>query len=95
MALADDIRHARLAVERLLDDFRLSEVAYTIEQRPDGWTVRIECGAGAEWQMVALRVDPVELRASLQEPGVRQKLRREWAPHLQSCSRRDTGASSA
>lgn len=94
MALANDIRNARLAVERLLDDFGLSRVAYTIERRLDGWTVRIECGAGAEWQMIALRADPAELCASLEDPSVREKLRRDWAPHLPSCSRRDTSASS-
>ena len=41
MTLAEDIRTARLAVDRLLDDLRLSEVAYTIEHRTDGWTVLV------------------------------------------------------
>ncbi len=89
MTLAEDIRTARLAVDRLLDDLRLSEVAYTIEHRTDGWTVRIECGTGAEWQMITLRVDPVELRASLDEPSVREKLRGDWMPHLQACTKRE------
>jgi hypothetical protein len=41
------------------------------------------------WQSTALPVDAAELGASLHDAAVRDKLRREWEPHLRACTRRE------
>jgi len=93
MTLANDIRNTRVAVERLLDDIGLRAFAYTVEHKEEGWILRIECGGDGAWQVVTLHVNPAELAASLVDPNVREKLRRDWMPHLQACMKRGTGPS--
>jgi SHS2 domain-containing protein len=89
--LAQDIRNAREAVERLLDEAGLSGFTYTVEPREDGWVLRVECIAEEGWQEAKLPVDLHELIASIGDPGVRAKLRKDWEPHLRACSKRATG----
>ena len=38
--LAQDIRSARIAVERLLDEMGLHAFTYTVEPKEGGWTLR-------------------------------------------------------
>ena len=83
--LAQDIRNARAAVERVLDEMGVRGFVYTVEQKEDGWTLSVECVAGGEWQSARLRVDPAELGASLRDAGIRAKLRTDWEPRLRSC----------
>ena len=86
--LADDIRNAREAVERLLDEMGLNAFTYTVEQKIDGWTLRVECATDEGWQEATLQVDPHELSASMTDADVRAKLRTDWEPHLRSCAKR-------
>ena len=91
MTLAHDIRDAREATDALLDERGLSAYAYTLERKDSGWTLRIECGADEGWQVITLPVEPGELAASLVDATVREKLCREWAPHVSACLKRDSG----
>ncbi len=84
--LAQDIRSARAAVERVLEELGVRGFVYTVEQREAGWVLTIECATDGGWQAVALAVDPAELNASLSDPAVRAKLRADWAPHLRACA---------
>lgn len=84
--LAQDIRSARKAVERVLDELGVRAFVFTVEQKESGWLLSIECAVDGDWQTVALAVDPAELNASLSDPAVRAKLRADWAPHLRACA---------
>jgi hypothetical protein len=84
--LAHDIRNARRAVERVLDELGVRAFVFTVEQKETGWLLSVECATDGGWQRVALAVDPAELSASLNDPAVRAKLCRDWAPHLRSCA---------
>lgn len=86
--LADDIRNARDAVERLLEAMGLNAFTYTVEQKIHGWTLRVECATDAGWQEATLHVDPHELIASMTDAGVRAQLRTNWEPHLRACAKR-------
>ncbi|TAK87459.1 MAG: hypothetical protein EPO20_03905 [Betaproteobacteria bacterium] len=86
--LAQDIRSARAAVERLLDELGVRGFVYTVEQKETGWVLRVECGTEDGWQALALPVDPAELNASLGDPAVRAKLRADWTPHFRACATR-------
>ena len=88
--LAQDIRNTREAVERVLDEVGLSGFTYTVEPKEDGWTLRVECITEEGWQEATLPVDPHELTASINDPGVRAKLRRDWEPHLRACAKHVT-----
>jgi SHS2 domain-containing protein len=90
MPLAQDIRGAREAVERLLDELGLRGFEYIVERREEGWTLRVDCATDEGWQEATLTVDPGELRASLGDPSMRDKLRRNWEPHFRACVRRGT-----
>jgi tRNA nucleotidyltransferase (CCA-adding enzyme) len=88
--LTQDIRTSREAVERLLDGFGLSGFTYTVEPREEGWVVRVGCTTQEGWQDATLPVRPHELTASMTDPAVRERLRREWEPHLRACTRHAT-----
>ena len=88
MPLAEDIRGAREAIERLLDELGLRGFVYTVEHREEGWTLRVDCATGEGLQEATLAVDLDELRASLGDPGMRDKLLRHWEPHFRACARR-------
>jgi hypothetical protein len=86
--LAQDIRSARAAVERVLDELDVRAFVYTVEQKEKGWVLSVECATEDGWRSVALAVDPAELNASLGDPAVRAKLRTAWAAPLQACAMR-------
>lgn len=84
--LAQDIRSARSAVERVLEELGVRAYVYTVEQKEAGWVLSVECATDGGWQRVELAVDPAELRASLSDPAARARLRSDWAPHLRACA---------
>lgn len=84
--LAQDIRSARQAVERLLDELGVRAFVYTVEQKEAGWVLSVECAIDGGWQRLELAVDPAELNASLGDPAVRAKLLADWAPRLRACT---------
>ena len=88
----NEIRAAREAVERILDDCGLRAFVYTVEPKVEGWLLIIDCAADGGWQSITLPVDAAELSASLHDAAVRDKLRREWQPHLRACTRREAEA---
>ena len=83
----NEIRAAREAVERILDDCGLRAFVYTVEPKVEGWLLIIDCAADGGWQSITLPVDAAELSASLADAAVREKLRHEWEPHLRACAR--------
>ncbi len=89
--LAQDIRNAREAVERVFDDLGVRAFAYTVERTEKGWTLSVDCATDGEWQTIAIAVDPAELNASLREEAVRAKLCQEWGPRLRACATPRTG----
>ena len=84
--LAQDIRSAREAVERLLEELGVRAFLYTIEQKEAGWVLSVDCAIDGGWQTTALKVDMAELNASLRDAAVRAKLRADWEPHLRACA---------
>jgi hypothetical protein len=86
MPLAQDIRNARSAVERVLEELGVRAFVFTVEQKETGWVLSVECALDGGWKRVGLAVDPAELSASLRDPAVRAKLRADWAPHLRACA---------
>jgi SHS2 domain-containing protein len=90
-----DIGSAREATERMLDELGLDAFVYTLEAKPAGWGLRIECATDEGWQTVELPVDPVELAASLADARVREDLRTQWGAHLLACVKRPAPADSA
>jgi hypothetical protein len=83
-SFAQDIRSARLAVERVLDEIGLDAYLYTVEPKESGWSLHVECAAEDGWKQVTMPVDRDELRASLHDAHVRGRLRRAWGPHFAS-----------
>jgi hypothetical protein len=77
-----EILDARAAVEQILDECALPAYLFTVEPKSSGWTLTVDCAVGDAWRNVVLPVDSSELRASLHDAGLREKLRREWQPHL-------------
>jgi hypothetical protein len=86
--LALDIRAARTAAERILEELDLGSYVFTVEQQEGAWELSVQCAAGEAWQMVSFAVDPAKLRASLDDPAVRNELRAVWRTHLGPCARR-------
>jgi tRNA nucleotidyltransferase (CCA-adding enzyme) len=84
--LAHDIRSARAAVERLLDEIGLRAYTYTVEPKENGWTVRIECATADGFQQATFAIDPQALGASASDPTVRAKLREAWELRLKACA---------
>ena len=80
--LAQDIRSARMAVERVLDGIDLRAYVYTVGPRERGWTLRLEYPVRRGWRQATLPVDPGELRASLNDARVHRRLCSMWARHL-------------
>ncbi len=83
-----EIRAARAATGRILDELGLGSYAFTVEAKESGWLVSVECAAGDAWQVVSLAVDPAKLGASLDDPRVRQELLAAWRPHLEACAKK-------
>lgn len=83
-SFAQDIRSARLAIEQVLDELGLDAYLYTVEPKESGWSLRVECPADGGWKEVTMPVDRDELRTSLNDASVRQRLRRAWGPHFAS-----------
>lgn len=83
-SLAQDIRSARLAVERVLDEIGLVAYLYTVEPKEEGWSLRVECPVEEGWQEVTLPVDRDELSESLRDGHVRQRLRSRWGSHFRA-----------
>ncbi len=90
-SLAGDIRSTREAAERLLDELGLSGYTYTVEQKEEGWVLRVECDTGDGWQDSEFSVDPHELAASMNDPVVRERLRKAWEPHFRACATHANG----
>jgi hypothetical protein len=86
--LALDIRAARTAAERILEELDLGSYVFTVEAKAGGWELSVQCAAGEAWQVIALPVDPAKLRASLDDPAVRDDLRSAWRTHLEPCAKR-------
>jgi hypothetical protein len=86
--LAQDIRSAREAVERVLEGLGMRAFVYTVERKEERWVLSIDCATEGGWQTVALTVDPAELARSLRDPAVLAKLRADWEPHLRACAGR-------
>ncbi len=87
-SLAQDLVSARKAVEGVLDELALRTFVFTVEDKEGGWVLSVECATDEGWQVIMLPVKAAELRASLDDTGVRAKLRAEWGPHLRACTRR-------
>jgi hypothetical protein len=84
--LAQDIRNARLAVERVLDEMGVRGFVYTVEQKEGGWMLSVECAMDGGWQSASWGVDPAELSASLGDASLREKLRADWETRLRACA---------
>ena len=89
--LAQDIRNAREAVERVFDELGIRAYAYTVERTDVGWRLSVDRATDGEWQTVAIGVDPAELNASLSDAAVRAKLCSEWGARLRACATPRTG----
>src|SRR5512147_50417 len=85
---APDIRSAREAAERMLEELGLDAFVYTVEAKEGGWDLRIDCATDEGWQTAELAVDPAELAASLADARLREALRSRWAAHLGACVKR-------
>jgi hypothetical protein len=83
-----EIRESRAAVEQILDELALRDFMFTIEPREHGWALHVECTTGNGWQTVALPADLAELRASLRDVTVRDRLREAWRGWLAECATR-------
>ena len=79
---AEDIRSARMAVERVLEGIGLRAYVYTVQPRERGWTLRLEYPVYQGWRQATLPVDPGEPRASLDDARVRRRLCSKWARHM-------------
>jgi hypothetical protein len=82
-----DVAEARSAIQRLLEDLGLRAFVFTVEPKELGWQLSIECASGEAWQTISLDVDPQELRASLLDSSVRERLRKRWSERLGGCER--------
>lgn len=87
-SVAREIRGAREAVERLLEELGVRAFVYTLEQKEAGWVLSIECATDGDWRTVALSVDVAQLSASLSDPAMRATLRAAWEPRLRACAGR-------
>jgi hypothetical protein len=70
-----EIREAREAVQRILDDIGLRSFVYTLDPKEGPWQLRIEYTDDGEWQSCTASVDPAQLRASLRDEATRERLR--------------------
>ena len=84
----DDIRAARAATGRILEELGLRSYVFTVEAKESGWLVSVECAAGDAWQVVSLPVDPAKLSASLDDARLRRELVAAWRPHFESCAKK-------
>jgi hypothetical protein len=83
-----EIRESRLAVERILDELALRDFVFTIEPKEHGWALHVECSTEQGWQTVALPADLAELRVSLRDVAVRDRVRESWRGRLEACAKR-------
>jgi hypothetical protein len=75
---AQDIRDSRAAVERILDELGFRGYVFTIEAKEPEWRLHVECQTQEGWQLIELGVEPVQLRASLHDRAIRERLREAW-----------------
>jgi hypothetical protein len=80
-----DIREGKAAVERLLGELGLRDFVFTLEPKESGWQLHLECSTAQGWQTIALPADIAELRASLRDAAVRERLRADWSERLGAC----------
>ena len=80
-----ELRGAKQAVERLLEELGVRAFLYTIEEKNGAWTATIECALDGDWQTRVLPVDPHALAASLRDPELRARLRADWESRLRAC----------
>jgi SHS2 domain-containing protein len=90
--LGQEIADIREGIQRVLEDIGLRAFAFTAEHKEGGWSVHVECDTGAGWQVVTLPVEAAEVRASLRDAAVRDRLRAQWDARLRACARRDPPA---
>ena len=81
-SFAKDMRSARVAVERVLDEIGVDDYVYKVEPKESGWSVHVECAVEDGWKEVDVPVDPDELRASVHDLRIRSRLRKAWQPHF-------------
>ncbi|HMA87947.1 MAG TPA: hypothetical protein VKP89_04305 [Burkholderiales bacterium] len=86
--MTPEIRAARAATGRILEELGLGSYVFTVEAKESGWLVSVECAAGDAWQVVSLPVDPAKLGASLDDPRLRKEILAAWRPHLEACAKR-------
>ena len=80
-----DIREGKAAVERLLGELGLRDFVFTLEPKESGWQLRLECSTAEGWQTIGLPADIADLRASLRDAAVRERLREDWRERLGKC----------
>lgn len=80
--LAQDMRSARVAVERVLEGIGLKAYVYTVQTHERAWTLRLEYPVRHGWRQATLPVDPGELRRSLDDARMHRRLCSMWARHL-------------
>jgi hypothetical protein len=83
-----EIRESRVAIEQILEGLALRDFVFTIEPKEQAWALHVECSTEQGWQTIALPVDVAELRASLRDVAVRDRLREAWRGRLTDCARR-------
>jgi len=84
-ASAVEIREGRAAVELILDELGLRAFVFTLEPKEGGWELHLDCSTEEGWQSIALPADIGALRASLGDPGTRERLREDWRARLRAC----------
>jgi len=83
-----EIREAREAMQRILDDMGLRSFVYSIDPGEGAWQLRVEYTEDGEWQSRSASVDPVLLRASLRDEAARGRLRDSLRARLRPAPRR-------
>lgn len=85
-ASAVEIREGRTAVEHILDELGLRAFVFTLEPKEGGWELHLDCSMEEGWQSITLPADIGELRTSLGDPAVRERLREDWRARLRACA---------
>jgi hypothetical protein len=76
------VRTASEGAERILRRVCTRAFGYRLEAGVAGWTLRVERATDDGWRAYELAVDPTELRGSLSDAAVRDRLSRTWALQL-------------
>jgi hypothetical protein len=88
---AQEIRDSRAAVERILGELGVRGFVFTIEAKEPGWRLHVEYPMQEGWQTIELPVELTELRASLDEQAIRERLRDAWREHFVIATRASRG----